>query len=368
MKTLAFLLLARISGPYAVAVRRYEVAVVAAFTALVAFYGAWPIWRAFFPLEIDLKEPWNAYHADAVVSHGVLYPDLSSLVANNYPPFWYYLMGLLSLSGADAIYIGRALSFAALIAVAVAVALCIRRFNAAWPAAILGAAFFGGTMVRFADWYVAMNDPHIPALALMTIALLWFLRRDPKQGAELPLLLMVVAGFFKQALVAIPATALVLLACRNMRLALRGALVPGGAALALLVLLAAIYGTAFVDQMFFYPREFSVERAWNSVTRLCALLPAVVFWLFWIWHDRKSEAARFTVIFMTIAFAAYVLQKLGAGVDVNAHFELNVAAAIAVGLTFDRLDMVAVFWGMGVETPDRGDGRACGLACPGAGA
>jgi hypothetical protein len=350
MKTLAFLLLARISGPTAIAARRYDLVVVAAFTSLCAFFAAWPIWRAFFPMEIDLKEPWNAYHADAVVQNGILYPDLGSLVANNYPPFWYYLTGMLSWFGGDAIYIGRAVSFAALIGVAVAIALCIRRFNATWPAAMLGAAFFFGTMVRFADWYVAMNDPHVPALALMTIALLWFLRRDPKEGAELPLLLMVVAGFFKQALVAIPATALFLLACRNTRLALRGTLVAGGVAFALLALFAAIYGTPFIDQMFFYPREISLERAWNSVTRLGALVPAVVIWLIWVWHDRASEAARFTVTFMSFAFAAYVLQKAGAGVDVNAQFELNVAAAIAIGLAFDRIASVAVFWGMGIET------------------
>jgi hypothetical protein len=50
------------------------------------------------------------------------------------------------------------------------------------------------------------------------------------------------------------------------------------------------------------------------------------------------------------AFAAYVLQKAGAGVDVNAQFELNVAVAIGIGLAFERLAGVAVFWGMEVET------------------
>jgi hypothetical protein len=182
MKTLAFLLLARISGPTAIATRRYDVVAVAGFSALCAFFAVWPIWRAFFPMEIDLKEPWNAYHADAVVQNGILYPDLGGLVANNYPPFWYYLTGALSGFGGDAISIGSAVSFAALIAVAAAIALCIRRFNAGWPAAMLGALFFLGAMVRFADWYVAMTDPHVPALALMTIALLWFLRRDPGEG------------------------------------------------------------------------------------------------------------------------------------------------------------------------------------------
>ena len=151
---------------------------------LCVLYAAWPVWRAFFPMEIDLKEPWNAYHSDAVFGQGVLYPDLNGLIANNYPPLWYYLTGALSQLGVDTIYLGRALSFVAILVLVAAIALCIRQFKAAWPGAILGGLFFFGIMVRYADWYVAMNDPHVPALAIMMVALVWFLRRDPARGAE----------------------------------------------------------------------------------------------------------------------------------------------------------------------------------------
>src|SRR5262245_34030591 len=331
MKTLAFFILARISTPRTRALRRDDVIAVAAFALLCGFYGAWPIWRAFFPLEIDLKEPWNAYHADAVINGGVLYPDLAGLTANNYPPLWYYLTGALSYLGVDAIYVGRALSFAAVLALVVTIALCIRRFSAGWPAAILGGLFFFGTMVRFADWYVAMNDPHLPAFALMMIALVWFLARDPTRSPVPPLLLMVAAGFFKQALVAIPATALFLLARRNARLALRAALVSGCAALAAVAVFAAIYGIPFLDHIFFYPRQISFERAWDSIGRIGAVAPALALWVILMWHDRHCEAARFSIIFVVFAFAAYLVQKAGAGVDVNAAFELIAAVAVAIG-------------------------------------
>jgi hypothetical protein len=349
MKTLAFLILARISTPRTLALRRDDVIAVAAFALLCAFYGAWPIWRAFFPLEIDLKEPWDAYHADAVFNGGMLYPDLAGLTANNYPPLWYYLTSALSCLGVDAIYVGRALSFAAVVALVVTIALCIRRFNAGWPAAVLGGLFFFGTMVRFADWYVAMNDPHLPALALMMIALLWFLSRDPARSPVPPLLLMVAAGFFKQALVAIPAMTLFLLARRNTRIALRAATVSGCAALAVIAVFTAIHGIRFVDQIFFYPREISFERGWNSIARIGVLAPALAFCAIWIWNDRRSEAARFGAIFVGFAFAAYLLQKVGAGVDVNAAFELIAAVAVAIGLAFDRIARVPVFSGMNIE-------------------
>ncbi len=331
MKTLAFLILARVSTSRTAIVQRYDVTMVAVFAVLCAFYSAWPVWRAFFPLEIDIKEPWNAYHTDAVLHDGQLYPDLSGLVANNYPPLWYYLTGALAGFGLDAIYIGRALSFAALLALAAIIALLIRRFNAGWPAAALGGFFFLGTMVRFADWYVAMNDPHLPALAIMMAALLWFLHRDPARSVELPILLMVVAGFFKQALVAIPAMALFLVARHSPRRALRAALIAGASVAAAVVLFAAIYGMSFVDQIFFYPREISIKRAWNSLARIGMLAPALAFWAVWIWHDRRSEAARFSTTFVLFALAAYLLQKLGAGVDVNAAFELYAASQSPLG-------------------------------------
>ena len=332
------------------ATRRSTIFAVSGFSALCLFFGAWPIWRAFFPMEIDLKEPWNAYHTDAVASGAMLYPDLNGLIANNYPPLWYYLTAALSSLGFDAIYVGRALSFAAILVLVAAIVLCIRHFKAAWTGAILGGVFFFGLMVRYADWYVGMNDPHVPALAIMMVALVWFLRRDPRRGAELPILLMVVAGFVKQAIIAIPAMTLFLLARRSPRLATRAALVGGGAALAGLALCTAISGPAFFKEIFFYPREMSLSRGWGSLARVAPLLPALVLWGIWVWHDRASEAARFSITFVIFTFAGFVVQKIGAGVDINAAFELYVAVAVAIGLTFDHIADVPLFWGMTVQT------------------
>jgi hypothetical protein len=353
MKTLAFLLLAGIAKPVRTIARPSSIVAVAGLAFLCVLYAAWPVWRAFFPMEIDLKEPWNAYHSDAVFGQGVLYPDLDGLIANNYPPLWYYLTGALSQLGFDTIYLGRALSFAAILVLVAAIALCIRQFKAAWPGAILGGLFFFGIMVRYADWYVAMNDPHVPALAIMMAGLVWFLRRDPGRGAEGPILLMVAAGFFKQAIIAIPAMTLFLLAQRSRWLALRATLVGGGAALAGLVLFTAIYGRGFFDEIFLYPREMSFLRAWGSLGRLGPLFPALVPWAIWAWHDRKSEAARFSTMFVGFTFAGFFIQKIGAGTDINAAFELYVAVAVAIGLAFDRIALVPIFWGMSIATRER---------------
>jgi hypothetical protein len=350
------------SSPPTFSTHRYGLIAVGLFGVLCAFYGAWPIWRAFFPLEIDLKEPWNAYHSDAALGAGVLYPDLTGLVANNYPPLWYYLTGLLSRVGVDAIYVGRALSLLATLSLSVSIALCIRLFQAAWPAALLGGFCFFGIMVRSADWYVAMNDPHVPALFLMMLGLIWLLRRDQGRSPLPPILLILFAGFFKHALVAVPATALFLLVCRDRLLALRTTLTAAGVAAAVIAIFTFIYGMPFIDQVFFYPREILLERAWKSPERLGGIAPALIVCGVWAWYDRRTKAARFTASFVVFAFAAYVLQKAGAGVDINAQFELNVGVSIGIGLTFDRLSLVPAIGWSGPESLRVG---LVGLLCTG---
>src|ERR1051325_290758 len=78
---------------------------------LAALFLVWPVWRAFFPMEIWGNEGWNAYHADAAMRGAAqLYPPSDGLVANNYPPLSYYVMGWLGRAFGDPLYAGRAVS------------------------------------------------------------------------------------------------------------------------------------------------------------------------------------------------------------------------------------------------------------------
>src|SRR2546423_8243173 len=62
---------------------------------LAALFLVWPVWRAFFPMEIWGNEGWNAYHADQAIRGSGLYPTPDGFVASNYPPLSYYLIGWL---------------------------------------------------------------------------------------------------------------------------------------------------------------------------------------------------------------------------------------------------------------------------------
>jgi hypothetical protein len=310
---------------------------VSLFATLCLFYAAWPVWRALFPIEIDLNEAWNAYHADAAMGRGVLYPDPAGLVANNYPPLSYFLIGALSLTGLDAVYVGRIISLLATATLAVTAAMCVLRLGGGRLAAALGGLWFLGTMVRHADWYVGMNDPHLLALAIMGLALLWFLRRGADGAPEPIVLTMVAAGFVKHTLIAMPAAVLLQWARHNRRLALRGLLAGIGASAVGLALCTAIFGLDFFSQMFLSPRDVSLDRALKSLERIGGIVPALIVWGAWAWHDRNREAARLTAILVGCAFANYVVQKAGYNVDVNAQFELNFTLAIGLGLAFQRM-------------------------------
>ena len=321
----------RFNSPRAVS----AAAVILAALALIS--TAWPIWRALFPLEVDVDEPWNAYHADAVLFARPLYPTPDSLIVNNYPPLSFYLLAAFSAAGIDAIYAGRAFSLLGTAISGVAVGVCVRQMGGTRLAAVVAGFWFLATMVRFFEEYIGKNDPQLPALAMTLVALAWFLRRQARGRAVEPaILLMAVAGFYKHNLIATPVAALLWLATKDRRLAIRAALVGAAFVVAGLSLCILVYSEAFLHQLM-YVREHSLWLALRNLGQLQFIAPAVVIWAGWAWYDRRSDAARFSALFVAAGLVAYVLQKLGMQIGVNAQFELTAATAIGLGLAFSHI-------------------------------
>jgi len=325
-------------------------AALALLAVLAAVYAAWPIWRAGFPLEIDPNEAWNAYQADAAFGARALYPGAGELISNNYPPLSFYLVGLLSKLGFDAIDVGRALSLLGLALTCASAAVCIRMLGASAISAAVGGLWLLATMARFFDGYVGMNDPHLPALGLMTAALAWLLARHRRaRSVEPAVLLMVIAGFYKHSLLATPAAALIWLAAGNWRLGLRAASFGIGAAAIGLALCVALFGASFIDQLL-APRHCTIMRSLHVLGRLQWIAPALILWLIWTWRAARSDSGRFTRIYVGVALMAFVLQSCGDGVDDNAQFELAVAGALGLGLAFDTAGQL---FGAGGVSTDR---------------
>lgn len=317
--------------------------------ALACLYYAYPLWRAKFPLEIDQNEAWNAYHADAVLRGEKLYPDPDGLVANNYPPLSFYAVALLSKWFGDPLYVGRTLSLMSVIVIGLTVGACIRQLGGTRVGSAVGCLFWIATLGRFFNNLVGMNDPHLPALALMLAGLLWLLARMRLKRAPDPaLVMMVVAGFYKHNIVALPVVALSWVTMSDWRLGLRVGAIGAAVTAAGLGLCILIYGDAFVGQLL-YPRELSILHLLFGVAHLLIIAPAAVIVLLWAWHDRDNQAARFVVLFAAIATFFYLFQKLGQGVDINAMLELVAASAIGVGMAFSRVAVFPITRSWGAE-------------------
>jgi hypothetical protein len=324
------------------------IAAFAVLAVLCAVYFAWPVWRAYFPLEIDTNEPWNAYHADAVASGQVLYPAATSLVGNNYPPLSFYLVAALAAGTFDALYVGRMLSIVAALAIALAVMVLVRQLAASRSAALLAGLWFLATMARFFAPYVGMNDPNLLALAIMAWALVWLMRRlAAGRAVEPAILLMAVAGFFKHNVMAIPLTAFIWLGYIDRRQAVRAAAF-GVAAVALgFAICGLVWGNAFFAQLFM-ARGLDLAHLWGGLGRLQWIAPALVIVVVWVPYDWQNPATRFAAVLMASAFVLHCVEKLGDGVADNAQFELVVATAVGIGLVFDRLGAMpaARRWGI----------------------
>ena len=304
---------------------------------LAALFLVWPVWRAFLPLEIWGNEGWNAYHADTVIRGGALYPRPDGLVANNYPPLSFYLIGWLARLFGDALYVGRALSILSTLGIGVAAAIVVRQFGGSRNAAIIAGVWFVATLARFFEFYVGMNEPQLLGQLVMAAGLVWFLkRRADGRPVEPAVLLMVLAGFVKHNLIAVPVVALLWLTLDDWRLGLRAALTGGLAAAAGLALCAWLFAPDFIPDMLM-PRTYEIARSFSSLGRLQFILPALALWAVWAHAERHTTEARFSALVIGVALVAYMVQKAGSGVDENAQFELVFATAIGIGLAYDRL-------------------------------
>jgi hypothetical protein len=322
------------------------IALMSILVVLSVLFLIWPVWRAFLPLEILRSEGFNAYHADTALSAPArLYPPPDGLIANNYPPLYAFLIGGLAQLFGDAVYVGRTISLLATLGLGVAAASVVRQFGASKIAAVFAGTWYVATMARFYDEFVGMNDPQLPGHLVMATGLLWFISRyRADRSVEPAVLLMVIAGFFKHNIAAIPAAALIWLAFDDWRKGLRASLFGAGAAAAGLATCAWLWYPNFIGDMLL-PRTYQIDRALSFFRALYLWLHALALWALWAWFERRSKAARFTILHVSISFVLFVLQRSAAGVGSDGQFDLVFALAIGIGLAFDRLPLYIEWMG-----------------------
>lgn len=313
---------------------------ISVFALLAAYFLAWPIWRSQFLIEIWLTEGWNAYFQDAAASGARLYPEVSGLTVNNYPPLSFYFVGLLGKIFGDNLFVGRILSLAGLIGVAVEIFLCARMLSGGRVGPMIGALWYVAIMSHNSSTYVGANDPQLAGEAIMGAGLVLLLARDQaKKSATPALLIMVAGGFWKHNMIGIPLTAVAWLFMNHGKLALRPVGLSALAAGAGLLTCRGAFGKEFFENLL-VARDYSISHIFGNIGHLQWSAAALVIWAIWA-STNRSTAARFTMLHVPISLFACILQWLGDAIFGNAEFDLIFALGIAVGVTFEGIQSSA---------------------------
>ncbi|MGX8008768.1 glycosyltransferase family 39 protein [Mesorhizobium sp. ORM8.1] len=301
---------------------------------LTALAASWPVYRAFLNIEIDTNEGWNAYYADAAMGRMPLYPAAHQLIANNYPPLSFYIVGGLGRLMGDPVLAGRLLSLAAVLVIAWGVFRAARLLGGDATSAGIGALFFVATMCRFFTGYVGMDDPHLLAQAVMTIGFVAFLQaRSQDRGYALPILLMVGAGFIKHNIVVMPLTAMIWLGINRPRQMVKSALLAAFAIVLGFILCYLAFGPDFFSNLR-SPRAYMLKHAVGAIGHLQWIAVGLAAWIYVGITRRADPNIRFCNLLNMLGLLMFFVQKTGDGVAYNAQFELVFGVSIATGLAF----------------------------------
>ena len=301
------------------------------------FLLAGPFVRAFYRIEIDYNEGWNAYNAQAA-THSALYSPKYSWTTVNYPAGSFYLIGYLSRSLGDPVMIGRGLSVISLLISCLFVALIIKRVTAHWGPAIFGASFCLALFCAVAPDYVAMNDPQMLAHPFFLLGLFLYLGGTASK-VTIPAVsgIFVLGGNIKHNLLPAPIAVFVDLLAASKAQALRYVVYAAFLITACIVISQRVGGQYFVAKIL-SPRGYSFRQAFSASLQVYRDIQIPFFascaWAAWGLRSKKLRVIAiyfFASLLIGIAFAG------GDGVAVNTYFDSFLAISIIMGILLDSV-------------------------------
>jgi hypothetical protein len=286
--------------------------------------------------EAERRFPVRIRVARALLNGQSLYPSPGALIANNYPPLSFYIVAWLSVFRFDPLDVGRILSLAATLSIALAVGRICIILGADLRPSVFAAFWFLATLgTGFGD-FPGMDDPNLLGLAVITWSFAWLLARYRAGRNVAPAIVaMVVAGFIKHNIVAIPAAALLWLWLQDKNAATRAAIVALGVAASGLELCWFAYGDEFFIQIL-AARQLH-RPSFSLLTSLQWLMPAAIIVIIWAWPGNRDPAKRLIGILLIVSFITGYIEQLGDGVGYNAYFELLVTVSIGLGLSLREI-------------------------------
>jgi hypothetical protein len=281
------------------------------------------------------NEGWNAYYAAAAM-HGVgLYPPVDSMMANNYPPLSFYLVGIVGKAVGDYIVAGRLVSLLSLAIVAYNIFRLCQWAGAARNLALFGMGVFLVEIAMYSPQYIAMDDPQFLAHAFITSGALVFLNARPERffvSMPLAAALVVAGGLVKHNVISLPLALCTWAAVydrRRLCLFLLALFAIGSLAL---VALYGVWGRLLVDNVLFHARTTSLDRALQiSGGVLPRAIPLIALTIAGCVRSRFSGKALLLAAYFLWAAIISFLMLTGDGVIINIAYDFMIA--IAIGTT-----------------------------------
>jgi hypothetical protein len=168
-----------------------------------------------FTYERNYNEGWNVYNTLRLIRHEVIY-DNNLWRVNNYPIGSFLIVAAVNSLVGNLLLAGRIVAAAAFVAIGGLAAMATRGFGGDWIDALFGGALAAGFCYLAAPAWIAVDDPQSLGEAIMLSALVGYLYGPERRLALLrTALLVMLGGFVKHNVVAIPLAITVDIAIRS---------------------------------------------------------------------------------------------------------------------------------------------------------
>jgi hypothetical protein len=289
-----------------------------------------------FLFEHNYNEGWNVYNAQRIIDQELVYDDNYWRV-NNYPFGSFLIVGGINLLTHDLLLSGRIVALASLVTIAALAAMVTRKFGGDRIDAIFGGACALGFCYLVAPAWIMVDDPQTLGEAVMLGGFAAYISRSPDRlSLSLAALLVVLGGFIKHNLVAIPLAITLDLAIHSPRRLPFWLACCAGFVAGFLGFTQIVAGGAFIDHLL-SPRIFAWYGARYHLMKYLRLfkfpLVAIVLFSPRVFTGRRIVLATWGVISIVVAtiFSGFE------GTSYNMFQDAAVFLGIAAGVMFCEL-------------------------------
>lgn len=296
-----------------------------------------PITRTLANVEVNYNEGWNAYRANMAANRIPLYgaPPSGFESWTSYPPISFHLISMLGTANTF-LLVGRVISLISLFATGIFVALVVRQGGGSQQAAVFSFLLYEIGIALLKANRIGMNDPQLLGEALSTAGLYFYVRNPASRRLLcLSALLLCLAGFTKQNVIAFPAAVGIDLLFRSRK---AFAMWCG----AMLLFGGGLLGVTFlVDGRYFLVhlmtrRPYSYAQAWSQFHAYLSHFQGVLLigtaWSIYAFRTHRV----FRLAFILSHSLAFLLAG-GLGVDLNIFFNAFAATVITCGLALSDI-------------------------------